>query len=99
MRALQKEFVRSLIKAGKPAEEVEAWLLSQEVHPAVARDWGNEVTRREAMEWRASERGSRRRHINKKYSGHRRILHRVEKDGREFFLHATKGWRHYRLQT
>ncbi len=99
MRALQTEFVRSLIKLDKSAGEIEAWLLSQKVHPAVARDWGNEVTRREAMNKCAADRKDSHHYINKKYSGHRRILHRVEKNGREFFLHATKGWRHYRLQT
>jgi hypothetical protein len=99
MRTLHKVFAAGMIRSGSTASKVEDWLLKQEVHPVVARDWGNEVTRRATLAERASGRKDRRRYINKKYTGHRRILYRKLHAGREFFLHATKGWRSYGIRT
>ena len=81
-----------LIKEGRSGD---IWsFLFGSVHISVARDLANEPARREAMARRREIKAARKSsHRSSPHDFDRNILKTVEVGGREWRLHATKGWR------
>ena len=102
------KFVNHLIDTGKTPTEIYAALVKQGAAPCVAREWSNEPKRRAALYSRRQAKKECKGFPNKACvaiyvfpTPGSKLDKAREKAGlpaREYMLHATKGWRSYRLQ-
>ena len=92
------EFVNAMCEEAKGGE-IEAILLSKDMMPCVAREWGNEHRRRDYLLQQAINRKYRKEtsSFGKRGQACRRIIASKIRKGRRLEFHATKGLRDCRV--
>lgn len=107
------KIVNQMIKNGRSADDIGWRLEGNELAPCVILDWENEIERRAKMKARQVLKKENRYKLSRKDKPYRRIIKSIiwptlgsltdKNKGYlgikpiEFQLHATKGWRQYRV--